>query len=328
MPLPTSNRPIIGRFAPSPTGHLHLGSLTTAVASFCHIKSLNGQWLLRIEDVDFERCKPTYSESILSDLEALSLHWDGEVTYQSQRQTIYHDYLDRLRPLTYACQCSRKQLSEYFSHHPSHAHQPMIFSDALRLDGIQDLNAPPIYPRLCLHQHHDSAHSDSKIRLCLPDGLVAFYDGIQGVIWDNPAKSLGDVVIKRQNGMLNYIFACAIDDGLQNISHIMRGLDIMPMTIAQLAINQAVKLPHADYFYHLPLLHNTDGQKLSKQNLAKPIKQENPRQLLVQALQLLKQPIPKDMADGTPEQILQFAIRHWDNTPLMRHRSLGITKNA
>lgn len=325
MANPPHSRPIIGRFAPSPTGHLHLGSLTTAVASFCHIKSLGGQWLLRIEDVDFERCKAQYSTSILQDLDNLGLHWDGEATYQSGRMAIYQDFMHILQTHTYACQCSRKQLSEYFKNHPDDAKPPAIFSQALKqLHNTEGLNIPPIYPRLCLHNHHNPTHQDSKIRLCLPDTLTAFFDGIQGVVWDNPAKSLGDVVIKRQNGMINYILACAIDDGLQNISHIMRGLDIMPMTIAQLAINHAAHLPTADYFYHLPLLHNKDGQKLSKQNLARPIKDERPSTLLVHALRLLNQPIAHDMASGRCEEILAFAIKHWNHTPLQTQNSLGV----
>ena len=304
-----SKRPIIGRFAPSPTGHLHLGSLTTAVASFCHIKALGGQWLLRIEDVDFERCKQAYSHSILDDLTRLGLHWDGEIIYQSHRQPIYDEFInDHLSAISYACQCSRKQLSEYFRTHPNKATPPITLSHTLQnLNQTQDLNAPPIYPRLCLHQSHDGQHPDSKIRLCLPDVATAFYDGIQGVIWDNSAKSLGDVVIKR---------------------HIMRGLDIMPMTAAQLFINKACQLPHADYFYHLPLLHNNDGQKLSKQNLAKPIKNEYPSELLIHALRLLRQPIADDMQDGTVDDILTFAIKHWDNAPLMHQNSLGIASDS
>lgn len=299
---------IIGRFAPSPTHHLHLGSLTTAVASFCHIKSLGGKWLLRIEDTDFERCKSEYSDSILSDLDRLGLHWDDEVVYQSARTAIYDDYLHGiLRPLSYACHCSRKQL------------------DAHRLANPipKSLNTPIIYPRLCLHQSLDWQHPDSKIRLQLPDTLTAFFDGIQGVVWDNPAISLGDVVVKRQNQMINYILACAIDDGLQNITHIMRGLDIMPMTVAQLTIIKACKLPLPSHFYHLPLLYNADGQKLSKQNLATPIDTRQPSELLYQALTLLRQPTDPAMVDARTDEILRHAIAHWDHTPLINQHALA-----
>lgn len=296
---------LIGRFAPSPTHHLHLGSLTTAVASFCHIKSLGGKWLLRIEDVDFERCKPEYTDSILHDLDTLGLHWDDDIAYQSKRVAIYDEFLhEQLFPVSYACHCSRKQLDAHRLAHPV----------------PHGLNTPIIYPRLCLHKHHDWHHPDSKIRLQLPDVLTAFVDGLQGVIWDNPATSLGDVVVKRQNQMINYILACAIDDGLQGITHIMRGLDIMPMTVAQIDILKLCHLPVPSHFYHLPLLYNQDGQKLSKQNLATPIDTTQPAKLLYQALTLLGQDTTPEMLSATPSEILAHAVAHWDNAPL-RHRT-------
>lgn len=297
-------RPIVGRFAPSPTGHLHLGSLTTAVASFCHVKSMGGDWLVRIEDVDFERCKPKFATSILNDLDNLGLHSDGTIIFQSHRTDIYETYIHQLSAISYHCTCSRKDLA-------NHAIPAVSFYDL----SIKDLNLAPIYPRFCLHKQL----SNNKIRLCLPDVLSAFFDGIQGVIWDNPAKSLGDVIIKRQNNMINYILACTIDDGLQGISHVMRGLDIMPMTIAQLYIARLCGLPHADYFYHLPLLMNQDGQKLSKQNLAAPIDTSTPDKasdLLFQALTLLNQNPPKDLHKNPPTVILTWGINHWDNQRL------------
>ncbi|AWY19356.1 tRNA glutamyl-Q(34) synthetase GluQRS [Moraxella bovis] len=297
-------RPIIGRFAPSPTGALHLGSLCTALASYCHIKSLGGQWLVRIEDVDFERCKPDYAVSILTDLENLGLYSDGEILFQSKRTDIYDEYLAHLSNITYHCTCSRKELSAL-------SIPAVSFYDV----NIKDLHLAPIYPRLCLHKNL----SDNKIRLCLPDMLTAFFDGIQGVIWDNPAKSLGDVVVKRQNGMINYILACTIDDGLQGITHVMRGLDIMPMTVAQLCIAKACLLPTPHYFYHLPLLVNHDGQKLSKQNLATPIDTTTPDKvsdLLFTALTLLGQNPPAELQKETSDTILMWATRHWDNRVL------------
>lgn len=306
----------VGRFAPSPTGHLHLGSLTTAVASFCHIKSLGGKWLVRIEDTDFERCKSSYTTSILTDLENLGLYADQTILYQSQRLTIYEEFLQTyLSALCYPCTCSRKMLA----HFAKQAYQQALFD-------TQDLYAAPIYPRHCLNQPPKNT-TTHKTRLMLPSVVSAFYDDIHGVIWDNPAKSLGDVVVKRQNDMINYILACAIDDGLQKITHIVRGLDILPMTIAQLFILQTCQLPLPQYFCHLPLLHNQDGQKLSKQNLATPINTKKPqqaRQLLVYALQLLGQPTPKDMIDGTTDEILNFASTHWNPAPLRHKNSLGV----
>lgn len=297
-------RPLIGRFAPSPTGQLHLGSLCTALASYCHIKSLGGQWLIRIEDVDFERCKPHFTSAILSDLDNLGLHSDDTIVFQSARTPIYESYLEKLSILSYQCACSRKELSGLSI--------PAVSFYEL---SLKDLHLAPIYPRLCLHK----SINNHKTRLCLPDVLTAFYDGIQGVVWDNPAKSLGDVVIKRQNGMINYLLACVIDDGLQNISHLMRGIDIMPMTVAQLFIAKACQLPTPDYFYHLPLLLNGDGQKLSKQNLATPIDTSSTDKvstLLFTALCLLHQSPPPALQKEPPDTILAWAVAHWDNAPL------------
>ncbi len=303
--LPTA-RPIIGRFAPSPTGALHLGSLTTALASFCHIKSLGGKWLVRIEDTDFERCKPAFSQQILKDLQILGLHWDDEILYQSQRMDIYHHYLDKLDKLIYPCHCSRKKLESY--HQPTYPRlctpKPPYHFPSHQTDSPQD------------HFNHTHYPSQDRIRLQLPDCAYGFVDGLQGIQWQNPQQLLGDVVIKRNNGMINYLLACAIDDGLSNISHTMRGLDILPMTATQLFIAKTLGLPHSDYFYHLPLIINADGQKLSKQNLAKPIDVSRPSRLLITALTLLKQPIPDELHRATPQEILAYAICHWDNTPL------------
>lgn len=295
----------IGRFAPSPTGVLHLGSLATALASYCHIKALGGQWLLRIEDTDFERCKPAFCDAILYDLDKLGLHWDKEVVYQSQRLDIYDDYLSQLSPLLYPCHCSRKKLAS------------------------QD---NPIYPRHCtptaglsskIEYTQAIAAQGNKIRLQLPDYDYVFQDKLQGIQWQNPQRLLGDVVIKRNNGMINYIFACAIDDGLQHISHIMRGIDILPMTAAQLFIQQSLGLTTPDHFYHLPLVLNPQGQKLSKQNLARALNTQNPSHLLCTVLQLLGQNPPSDLWHSPPTQILAYAIKHWDNRPLQYQNSFA-----
>ena len=307
------SRPIrpVGRFAPSPTGELHLGSLTTALASYCHIKSLGGKWLLRIEDTDTERCDRQFSEQILMDLKALSLHWDDDVIYQSERIDIYNDYLSsQLAPLIYGCQCSRKSLAQYWERHA-----------ILENDNLHNTNKNPAdtqrYPRCCIDANLEK--NTHKQRIQLPDYAMGFMDGIQGMQWHNPQQSLGDMVVRRQDGMINYILAASIDDGLQQVSHIMRGLDILPMTTAQISIMHAANLPSIDYWYHLPLIRNPDGQKLSKQNLAQPINTRRPSELIATALQLLQQPVV-DM--DTPARMLEQAIEQWDNTPLQNKLSL------
>lgn len=297
----TQTLPIKGRFAPSPTGQLHLGSLTTALASFCHIKSLGGSWLVRIEDVDFERCKRTYTDQILKDLEHLGLSAD-DIVYQSDRIDRYNAYIDKCYQNIYPCTCSRKQLA-----------------------------AADIYPRICTPRppYNPQAllsSSTDKLRLALPDTPIGFCDKLQGIQWQNPQKMLGDIVIKRQNAIINYIWACAIDDGIDGITHVMRGLDILPMTTAQLVIIKRLKLIPPRHYYHLPLLLNDNGQKLSKQNLANPIDTSNPVQTLLVALKLLGQTPPPTLHKATPKQVLDYAIIHWDNTLLRQKKVLGVAQ--
>lgn len=308
---PTLPQPI-GRFAPSPTGELHLGSLTTALASFCQIKSLGGKWLLRIEDTDTERCDRQFTEQILIDLEVLGLHWDGDVIYQSERLDIYNDYLSSsLYPLTYGCQCSRKSLERYW--------QQKAMEESMDAEQAQEklLNRQR-YPRCCLNANLDK--EKNKLRIQLPDYRIGFQDGIQGVQWSNPQQSLGDMVVRRQDGMINYILAASLDDGLQGVTHIMRGLDILPMTTAQISIMHAAHLPAIDHWYHLPLICSPDGQKLSKQNLAQPIDTRDPSRLIAHALQLLQQPaVDRD----TPTNMLKQAIAQWDNSPLQNMQTFN-----
>lgn len=302
-------RPAVGRFAPSPTGKLHLGSLTTAIASYCHIKSLGGTWLLRIEDTDRQRCSTKFSEQILIDLENLGLHWDGDIWYQSERTDIYNELLyDQLLPYVYGCRCSRKDLADY-----------------------------EIYPRFCLPDPKTAADEtntlcqqqktqglvDKKVRIQLPNQSMGFIDGIQGIQWSNPQQSLGDVVLRRADGTINYFLAASVDDGLQGITHVMRGLDILPLTTTQISIMSYLNLPTVEHWYHLPLVENHCGQKLSKQNLATPIdtlSKQKCQNLIQKALTLLKQP---EVDVDKPEVMLQQAVAQWRLEPLQHQSVLG-----
>lgn len=298
-------RPTVGRFAPSPTGELHLGSLTTAIASYCHIKSLNGAWLLRMEDTDHQRCSPEFSDQILIDLENLGLYWDGDVWYQSEREAIYNELLqDQLLSRVYDCHCSRKDLADYQR-----------------------------YPRFCLPKPSPTTTKNSKpkiqslqqqkVRIQLPDHLIGFIDGVQGIQWSNPQQSLGDVVLRRADGTINYFLAASIDDGLQGVTHVMRGLDILPLTSAQISIMSYLHLPAVEHWYHLPLVENQQGQKLSKQNLATPINTldtENCQKLIQQSLALLKQPA---VEIDKPEAMISQAVAQWQLTPLQHQSVLG-----
>ncbi len=332
-PTQSSSSMPIGRFAPSPTGELHLGSLTTALASFCHIKSLGGKWLLRIEDTDTTRCDNQFTEQILIDLEVLGLYWDDDVIYQSERLDIYNDYLSTvLHPLTYGCQCSRKSLAQYWKQ--KSGQQQGIAQEKNQYDNTINSTEPKSmsksvsdalirnqrYPRCCVDAN--LSRQQHKLRIQLPDYTIGFIDGIQGMQWSNPQQTLGDMVVRRQDGMINYILAASIDDGLQQVSHIMRGLDILPLTTAQISIMHAANLTAIDHWYHLPLICHSDGQKLSKQNLAQPIDTRYPSKLIANALQLLQQ-APIDM--DTPARMLEQAIAQWDNTPLQGKSHLNLS---
>lgn len=324
-PVASSSQPI-GRFAPSPTGELHLGSLTTALASFCHIKSIGGKWLLRIEDTDIERCDRQFTEQILIDLEALGLNWDDDVIFQSERIDIYNDYVSSvLRPLTYGCQCSRKRLESYWTQQEQQAsmiNKDLSIADLDADDKQADSHLPANrqrYPRFCVDKKLNPRQH--KLRIQLPDYCIGFNDGIQGIQWDNPQQTLGDMVVRRQDGMINYILAASLDDGLQQVTHIMRGLDILPMTTAQISIMQAARLPTVSHWYHQPLICHSDGQKLSKQNLAQPIDTRHPSKLLAYALKLLGQPA---VEYDSPDRMLNQAIAQWDNTPLQGRQALNM----
>ncbi|PNK60555.1 tRNA glutamyl-Q(34) synthetase GluQRS [Psychrobacter sp. FDAARGOS_221] len=315
----------MGRFAPSPTGQLHLGSLTTALASYCHIKSIQGHWLVRIEDTDRQRCRPEFSAQILRDLEHLGLYWDDEVFYQSRRESIYNELLyDGLSNRLYGCGCSRKQLAEYPIYpgfcrpEPSAKYTPSATS------------TPDTQPKLNSELNTDNAYqqriadfTQRKVRVQLPNYSIGFLDGIQGMQWANPQQTLGDVVLRRADGTINYFLAASVDDGLQGITHVMRGLDILPLTPAQIAIMSYLNLPMVEHWYHLPLVENQHGQKLSKQNLAEPIDTSSTKkcqQLILQALNLLKQ----DKVElDSPELMLKQAVQQWQNKPLQQQRVLG-----
>lgn len=286
---------VVGRFAPSPTGQLHLGSLITAVASYCAVRQLGGKWLVRMEDVDTERCKPAFADSILADLERLGLHWDGDIRYQSQHLADYHEVIDNLanKNLVYGCDCSRKQIETFYQNH---------------------LTANPTYryPRFCLAKHLRLANN--AVRLVLPNSLMGFYDKLQGTQWCNPQLTDGDIVLQRSNGIINYMLAVVVDDMLQGITQIVRGLDILPLTLPQLALADYSDFDCVDEYYHLPILVNAKGQKLSKQTLAEPIADYNASKLLQVAFLLLDQ--PKIDLD-TPERMLAQGVQQWDFSPLI-----------
>ncbi|TCM71107.1 glutamyl-Q tRNA(Asp) synthetase [Acinetobacter calcoaceticus] len=270
----------VGRFAPSPTGPLHFGSLITAVASYCEAKSHHGRWLVRIEDTDIPRIYPNSEQHILACLEAFEFEIDDQIIFQRQRLACYEQVLAQLAELdlVYACQCTRKMLG---SNH--------------------------IYAGTCRNLHLDWSHQ--AIRLKVNQQRICFDDALQGTQCSHLEQELGDFVLKRRDGIINYQLAVVVDDYLQQVSHVVRGADLLDNTARQIYLGQCLNYPELQYM-HLPLAMNAQGQKLSKQNLAQAIQIEQAPQLLKQALQALGQP---EVDLDRPRLMLAQAIAQWDS---------------
>lgn len=269
----------IGRFAPSPTGPLHFGSLLTAVASYCDAKANHGKWLVRIEDTDIPRIYPNSETHILSCIDAFQFEPDAEIIFQKDRLTIYEQVLDQLKQqhAIYACQCTRK----------------MLGSNHIYAGTCQDLNLD---------------FAEQAIRLKVDDLLICFEDRLQGRQCSNLKDDLGDFVLKRRDGIISYQLAVVVDDYLQGITHVVRGADLLDNTARQIWLGSILNYPSLSYM-HLPLAMNGQGQKLSKQNLAQALDVSKASELLQQAILALGQP---NVELNQPRIMLQQAVQQWD----------------
>jgi len=267
-----------GRFAPSPTGPLHFGSLITAVASYCDAKAQHGRWLVRIEDTDIPRIYPGSETHILRSLDAFQFEPDGEILFQKDRLAIYEDILEQLakQGWVYACQCTRK----------------MLGSNHIYAGTCRNLQLP---------------FAQQAIRLKVTDTDICFEDRLQGRHCSNLQQDLGDFVLKRRDGIINYQLAVVVDDYLQGITNVVRGADLLDNTERQIWLGRVLGYPELRYL-HLPLAMNNQGQKLSKQNLAQPLDLNQAPLLLQQALTALHQP---PVVLDTPARMLQQAIAQW-----------------
>ncbi len=281
----------VGRFAPSPTGPLHLGSLVAALGSYLQAYSHAGRWLLRIEDIDPPREVPGAANAILKILDAYGFEWDGPVTYQSRRYALYEDALSQLRKKNYiyACDCSRKMIAE-----------------------TNPNGKPQRYPGICrnrdlLHKQSATPHS---LRLRTDDSAVSFNDLIQGLISHNIYQDSGDFILFRRDGFYAYALAVSIDDMLQGITEVVRGNDLLDTTSRQIYLIQQLAGTAPDYA-HLPVVHNAKGQKLSKQTGAAPLPFTQPTKQLYQALKFLGQSPPPDLAAVTVTEFWQWARQNW-----------------
>lgn len=293
----SSPHPYIGRFAPSPSGELHFGSLVSALASFLDAHHHHGQWLVRIEDIDPPREQAGAATAILHSLEAHGLTWDGVVVYQSQRLALYEDYLSQLATadLLYRCNCTRQDLAAMKGIYNGHCRSRMVDSHqahALRLK-LYDL--------------------PSHLTALVGDEHLSFSDLIQGPQQQNLRMAAGDQILKRKDGLFAYQLAVVVDDISQHITHVIRGSDLLEVTARQIFLYRLLRAP-VPHFGHVTLAAHANGQKLSKQNFAPPLMAGNAGTNLWQALAFLGQNPPQELYAATPNELLEWGRQHWELT--------------
>lgn len=295
---------MIGRFAPSPTGPLHFGSLLAALASYLEAKTQDGLWLVRMEDLDKPREVAGAANHILNTLEKFGLEWDGEVVYQSQRSELYQEALNQIKAksLIYQCSCSRKEIADSYNQKPAE-------------HGIDGL----IYPGTC--RDKSSTFKPYAERIKVKDQNISFNDAIQGKIDQNLANQIGDFVLKRADGLFAYQLAVVVDDYLQGVTHVVRGADLLDSTPRQIYLQQVLGYSTPKYA-HIPVASNQAGEKLSKQTLATPIDANNAPNLLINALDFLGQTPPQDLSNYKAQEILAWAMQHWALDKIPKQRSI------
>lgn len=282
----------IGRFAPSPSGPLHFGSLLAAVASYLQARINNGRWLVRIEDIDPPREQAGADTLILDALAAYGFELDGPVSYQSESAHLQQAAVDDLlrRKLAYPCQCSRRMLENV---------------------PVGPLGA--IYPGTC---RNGCSSTDVAIRVRTDNEPIEFEDGLQGSMVQRLESESGDFVIKRRDGLIAYHLAVVVDDQQQGISEIVRGVDLLDSTPRQIYLQRLLGFRTPDYL-HIPVAINLDGQKLSKLTGASGISVDAPGQTLVAALAALRQVVTPGLELSTLSEIWDWATTNWNPAPLI-----------
>ncbi|WP_435751318.1 tRNA glutamyl-Q(34) synthetase GluQRS [Thauera sp. AutoDN2] len=289
--------PYIGRFAPSPSGALHFGSLIAAVGSFLDAHAHDGKWLLRIEDVDTPRTVAGAAAGILHTLERFGFAWDGEIVWQSQRTSAYEATLERLKAAghAYPCACTRREL----------AGQPLARDGSRRYPGTCRSGLPP--------------GREGRAWRLRAEGRVRFVDRIQGEQEIDLAADAGDYVVLRADGLFAYQLAVVVDDVDAGITHVVRGADLLDATARQIHLLGLLGMPPPHYA-HLPLATNAAGEKLSKQTLARAVDAFPPGTALLAALEFLGQNPPSTLARAPLAEIWQWACANWSITAVPRRR--------
>lgn len=282
--------PYRGRFAPSPTGPLHFGSLVAAVGSYLRARTAGGQWLLRMDDIDTPRNVPGAADGILRDLEGLGFEWDGPVVYQSECLPAYAAALRQLlaQGLAYPCACSRAEVRA----------------------TAAAANLPAgVYPGTC--RHGTGGRAERAVRLRTDGTPIPFIDGLLGPREQTLEEEVGDFVIRRADGLFAYQLAVVVDDAAAGITEVVRGSDLLDSTPRQIHLYRQLGLPEPAWF-HLPIAVTEGGEKLSKQTGAAPIHGPDAPRALWQSLDFLGQAPPAELLGAPGPELLAWARAHWD----------------
>lgn len=296
-----------GRFAPSPTGPLHFGSLVAALGSYLDARANGGDWLLRIEDVDQPRTVPGAADGILRTLDAFCFEWDGDVLRQSRRLDVYREALGRLQAdgQAYPCACSRSQIAAKSPH--------------ASVDGGL------VYPGSC-RTGLSAGRAARAWRLRVADCDIAFDDRVHGGLQQNLARAVGDFVLLRADGQYAYQLAVVVDDAAQAVNAVVRGVDLLDSTARQIWLQRRLELPTPSYA-HLPLVTTATGEKLSKQTRAAAVDPAGGSAVLAEAMRFLGHAVPEEISRGSLRDFWRWAIANWsiERIPVRRSASLART---
>lgn len=279
-----------GRFAPSPTGPLHFGSIVSAVASYLDARHARGEWLVRIEDIDPPREIAGSDQEILRTLEAFGFEWDGSVVWQSQRYDHYQDAIDLLAANhdTFYCHCTRKSIMD------------------AGLRGSSGM----LYPGECREKQLADVKGHA-LRMRVDDNAICFTDRVSGEYCQTLSRDVGDFILRRSDQLWAYQLAVVVDDALQNISHIVRGSDLLDCTPRQIFLQQRLGLTTPEYLHHVVIRDKTNT-KLSKQTGAAPVQTDSPANVIFDCLTVLQQQPPADLIHSSLSEIWQWSIKHWN----------------
>ena len=294
-----SNRTYRGRFAPSPTGPLHFGSLVAAVGSYLDARASGGAWLVRMEDLDRPREAVGAADAILGTLEAYGFEWDGTTMRQSSRAPAYAAALERLARdgAVFPCACTRREIA----------------------DSGLGADSEAAYPGTC-RNGLPPGRAPRSIRVRVDDRVIAFEDRIQGRIEQNLARQVGDFVLRRADGLFAYQLAVVVDDFEQGITDVVRGADLLTSTPRQILLQRLLGYPTPRYA-HLPVAVNASGEKLSKQTLAAPLIPEDALSRIWEALRFLGQSPPEDLKASDVATLWAWARVNWNGEKVPRMRT-------